>query len=161
MPAGGIDRIHFSGESYTLVSNSDNWSGYFSARKSVTTPYNVTIDNVYDATTKEVLSTVKVMLTAASNDSLSLTMVLTESKIISDQEEPDTSTGLNVIVPDYEHNHLVRTFYTPALGKQLTGSKVPGRVFIYRVKRKLDDKWKPENCTIVAYVHSVGTKKEV
>lgn len=157
LPAGAVDRIFQSGQTYLLVSNYTLWSGFLNARLGKTSPYLLDIKNTFDPATSAVTSEFTITLTAAVQDTISLTAVITESKVISPQENP-----MREVDTFYEHNHLVRKFITPATGKSLVlPGKEPGRVYKFTTKRVLDGSWKPENCTVAAYVHSGGARKEV
>jgi hypothetical protein len=157
LPAGAVDRIYQPGQNYLLVSNYTLWSGFLNPRLGKTCPYQLVIKNTLNNSNDSLLTELTVTLTAAVQDTLSLTAVITENKVISPQENP-----MREVDTFYEHNHLVRKFITPATGKSLVlPSKEPGRVFRYTARRKLDPTWKPENCTVAAFIHSGGARKEV
>jgi hypothetical protein len=156
LPAGGVDRVKGNAQLYVYAINASLWSGFLQPRLSKTTPYNIDVNNSYNATNNTITSTVTVELTSATTDTLLLSVLYTESKVIAPQE-----LGNNSIDTFYSHNHLVRKFVTPSSGKLLPSKHEAGRVFVYRSVRKIDNSWNPNNMTVVAFVHSAGADKQV
>jgi hypothetical protein len=156
LPAGGVDRVKGNAQLYVYAINASLWSGFLQTRLSKTTPYNIDINNSYNATNNTITSTVTVELTSATTDTLLLSVLYTENKVVAPQE-----LGNQSVDSFYSHNHLVRKFVTPASGKQLPSKHEVGRVFVYRSVRKIDSSWNPNNMTVVAFVHSAGADKQV
>jgi hypothetical protein len=78
-----------------------------------------------------------------------LIVLLLESHIISAQSDYslDPST-----IYDYEHNHLLRTNVTNALGEPLITDPLNNDQVVKSYTLPLSDQWVPENCSVVAFV---------
>ncbi len=78
-----------------------------------------------------------------------LVVLLTESKIISAQE--DYSQDPSEIL-DYEHNYVLHDAVTPALGIPLASNPRGNDVFVKSFSYEMNPNWNPEHCHIVAFV---------
>jgi hypothetical protein len=78
-----------------------------------------------------------------------LIVLLLESHIISAQSDYslDPST-----IYDYEHNHLLRTNITNALGEPLLTNPLNNDQVVKSYTLPMSDLWVPENCSVVAFV---------
>jgi hypothetical protein len=78
-----------------------------------------------------------------------LIVLLLESHIISAQSDYslDPST-----IYDYEHNHLLRTNVTNALGEPLITDPLNNDQVVKSYTLPMSDVWVPENCSVVAFV---------
>lgn len=147
IPFGIIDR--------KLTSNTVGlWEGYVSQQLGEATPVNLDLKiEAYDPATREFVYEVKLVVTKALTGPLFLSTVITESHIIAGQEKVSVGT-----IHDYEHNHILRTM--PQFKQVLNPAGKPGleagRVFVKRYRIKVEDKWNPDNCELVAYVHIDG-----
>ncbi len=156
LPSAGFDRASINNE---VLVTKGKWSNAANVRSALETPVNVYITPSYDNTTREAVVVVKIAYTKESTTKHNLTLALTEDDI--------TDTQLNglSIVDDYKHEHVLRDIITPITGATLpvkVEPKVAGRVYQRTFRFKVDEKWKPENCHVVAFVNSdEGDNKEV
>lgn len=153
-PAAGIDRTIFGGESKILLDKS-KWTTYTTQQLATTTPVNVLIDKALDTTNNELIVTVELHYTAAVTETNKLTVVLTESDMITAQLDGA------IIDTFYNHKDVMRDFISDTQGDLLTTTLEAGRVIRKVYKKTLDAAWKPENMHIVAYVHESANAKIV
>lgn len=153
-PAAGIDRTLFSGELKVLLDRS-KWETRVNQQLPLTTPVNIAIDKQYDSTNRELTIIAELHYTQQVTEDNKLTVMLTESKIVSAQLD---GTDIDTF---YVHNDVMRDVITETQGDLLSATLEPGRVFRKVYKKILDAAWKPENMHIVAYVHESGNVKKV
>lgn len=86
---------------------------------------------------------------------LNLTVVLTESKIISYQTDYDAEPSS---IPDYEHNHMLRASLTGTWGDDLGQvNYITGDLIAKSYNFELDTAWNVENMSIVAFISNANT----
>lgn len=163
-PAAAFDRVKQNTGKIFII-NSTHWLSMIGQRASATSPVNLTVASKYDTEFKKVVIKIKIEYTQAVAKKQSLTLMVTESKIIDAQED---DTGL---IENYEHNHVLRDFITLNSGASIlpnVSTKEAGlvyeRQFIYEPKFLKDsglDTWNLDNCHIVAVVHNdeIGDKE--
>ena len=61
-------------------------------------------------------------------------------------------------VPDYEHNHILRTIITNPMGDDI-GSLSINEEKSYSFSYTLEEEWVKSNCNVVAYVYNENTKE--
>jgi hypothetical protein len=83
-----------------------------------------------------------------------LTIALTEDSIITSQ------LNGNVIDTFYAHNYVMRNIVTSAQGDAIS-ARGAGRVVRKIYTTMIDNVWKPENMSIVAFVHEFQNSKVV
>lgn len=151
-PAAGIDRKLYSGEAAILLDKS-KWANYVNQQISQTPPVNILLTKSYDTSNHELTIVAEVHYTQNIAEENKLTVLLTESNMVSAQ--------LNGSVVDtfYVHNDVMRTFITGVQGDAITGTREAGRVIRRVYKTILDAAWKPENMHIVAYVNEYQNSK--
>lgn len=163
IPAGGVNRKIFNGESSTNISY-NKWAGYADEIKTEESPIIVNAKIVsYDSITRKGRISLKVVFAKAQISPVNLTVYLTESKILSKQLMPDGSTK-----DDYEHNHVLRKAITNYSGEPLKidgstlGNYEAGRTFEKEFEVLIDSKWKSENVGFVILINKFETNnKEV
>lgn len=158
-PAAVFDRT-LQGTAYFIEART-KWMDIIKQRLAVAAPLNLYLSSTFDAATNEATIVLKGAYTAAISKKQSYTIVITEDKIIDAQDK-----GLDVI-PDYEHNHVLRDMLTNVTGNALLDNlttKEAGRVFQKVIKYKLPTgkDWNVGNLNIIAFVHNNETgDKEV
>jgi len=150
-PAAVFDRTLQSGVYF--IEARTKWFDIIKSRLATAAPLNLYLTSTYDSTAKEATITIKGAYTAAVAKKQSLTIVLTEDKIIDAQDK-----GIDVI-PDYEHNHVLRDMLTNVIGNPLLdniAAKEAGRVFIKTFKYKVPSgkDWNLKNMHVIAFVHN-------
>lgn len=154
-PAAAINRTLFGGEIKLLLDKS-KWTSYTGQQLSgTTTPVNVLIDKTLDTTNNQLTIAVELHYTAPVTETNKLTVVLTESDMVTAQlDGADIDTF-------YVHKDVMRDFISDTQGDLLTTTLEAGRVIRKVYKKTLDAAWKPENMHIVAYVHESQNSKVV
>ena len=145
-PVAAIDRILFSGQTKILLDKS-LWSNYVTQQLTQASPANITLNKNFNSSTNELTIIVEVHYTQAVIEANKLTVLLTESNMVSaqlDGAEIDTF---------YTHNDVMRDFISDTQGDAITPTREAGRVIRKVYKKILDSAWNPENMHIVAYLH--------
>lgn len=147
LPFGAVDRVLRS----TTVGN---WASLANTRIGQNTPVNLYIEKNYDEATRELRVKLKAVFTDTMGTRPLFSVGIAESGIISLQKDEDYPGKLD---SNYVHNHVLRVM--PAFAEQLLphDSIVPlpekNRVIEKTFTTTLNQKWKPENCSIIFYVH--------
>jgi hypothetical protein len=156
MPVAAFDRATASG---ALLKNTSFWSVSTAERVAQVAPVNLTITSNFDAATRQVAVKVRAAYTAAVEGKQRMTLALAENKIVDAQESSDT------VYFEYDHEHVLRDFMTSSEGDPVLDSiatKGAGRVYERTFVFVLNEAWKAENCTLVAFIHKAeADKKEV
>ncbi len=147
LPFGTVDRQLFSGESSRTLEY-QKWEAKVNNELTVSPVANVSITGKQKIDDSTILVTVEVVYNEASTENHFLSVALTESKIIG----PQSKTGFSQPIPNYEHNHILRTMATAYNGVKLNATLEPGRLFKKQVKLRVRPDWELANCHIVAYV---------
>jgi hypothetical protein len=163
IPTGGVNRKIFSGETVINVSY-NKWAGFSDIVKLEESPVIITTEiTKLDTINDKARVSVKVLFTKKYDESVNLSVFLTESKILSRQIMPDGKEK-----DDYEHNHVLRKAITNFTGIPLklnlttNGNYEAGRVFEKEFEVDLDSKLKIENCGFVILVNRFdANSKEV
>jgi len=158
-PATAIDRKIFAGHTdIILINEVDNYAGLVAEQLTETPPCNIYLSYTFDDVLNELRIKVTIKYTTTVSAENHLSLALTESGIIDYQ----TVSGVGE-VEDYEHNSVLDTLVTPVTGFTLDNAveKSPGRVFEKEFKVKIQEPWKRENMTIVAFVHNFIDNKQV
>jgi|ERR1043165_5051769 hypothetical protein len=145
-PEAAVDRKLFSGETALLLDRS-LWTGYASQQLAQTTPVNLKLESSYDSTTHQATVVVELHYTQNVTEENKLTVLFTESDI--------TTAQLNNSTIDtfYTHKDVMRDYITDTQGDAITQTREAGRVVRKVYKKMLDAAWKPENVSVVAFVH--------
>lgn len=152
-PAAAIDRI--PANSTSVLFDRSVWNTKVASQLALSTPVNIVLDKSYDSTTRELTIVTELHYTQNVAAENKLTLLLTESDIISAQ------LNGSVIDTFYNHKDIQRAFVSEIQGDLIEQPRDAGRVIIKVYKTTLAAKWKPENMHILAYVHEFGTSKLV
>lgn len=145
-PAAAVDRIPANATSVLFEKNS--WTTKVNEQLAKPAPVNLKLSKTYNATTRELTIVSELHYTQNISSQNKLTLLLTESDIISAQ------LNGSVIDTFYTHNDIQRAFVSDIQGDVVTQQPLDaGRVVIKIYKTTLAAKWKPENMHILAYVH--------
>ena len=87
-------------------------------------------------------------------DSLTVTLLLTEDKIYTAQ---DSRTKARI--EHYEQNHVLRAVITDPWGTDVAASGTAGEKRTVRLPFEMDERWHAENCHLVAFVSDKNTRK--
>lgn len=155
IPSASIDRNVFPGNILPAVFR-PSWPGLTKQRLSVPSPVNIDITNVFDDVTRNLLTNVKLHYTRNVDSLNHLSIMITESGVISPQKMPDLSTNST-----YVHNHLLRGMVTSTFGVKTHDTTEAGRVIERQYVFNIPAGWDADHCEVVAFVHFIGTTDEV
>ncbi|MBU6325509.1 MAG: Omp28-related outer membrane protein [Bacteroidetes bacterium] len=153
MPNGMIDQAQF-GTSRLLGIN--EWDARVNERLALSTPLNIEVNSVYNASLHEAIIRVKVIYTQdKSGQTHRLTIGLSEDDILGKQSDKDTAGGIRY---GYTHNHVLRAAVTAASGDVFKASLQAGRVFEKQYRVKLRSHWDAQKMHVFAFVQNDGDK---
>jgi hypothetical protein len=139
-PAGVIDGKEIS-------INYAQWGGLVLQRFNIESAINLQLSADYNIETKEINITAKVK-GLKQFPKLNILLWAVESKVISWQKMLDNSTN-----PAYEHNHILRAAINGIWGEEFSLETEKE----LKNKYALDEKWNPENISIVGFVFDAAT----
>lgn len=156
MPVAGINRVTNANNGANPPNNnlfgSGVWSQMISAYLDSVPPVNLTVTSSLNTAGDTAYIVVKAAYTSAVSTKNVLSVAITESKLLDLQEDPAAPNGYDI---DYEFNDVLRGFVSATTGSPVLdslSSKAPGRVFTRSFLYKVNPKWKPENCKVVAFM---------
>lgn len=138
-PSGLIDR------SGGVNNNYETWSASAITRLQLTTPIQLKINNSYDETSRNL--NIQTIINSEEDLSGKLQLWLVEDQIIGRQTMPDGTTNRS-----YEHNHVFRSTINGLWGEDIQLTAGDAKETIHTIT--LDENWKPENVSIVAFVYN-------
>ncbi|MFI5172364.1 MAG: Omp28-related outer membrane protein, partial [Chitinophagales bacterium] len=154
-PASIIDRVDFENDN-SLVEVPNNLMSYTEEELLKVTSCNIYCDPVYDNASRNLLLTVTIKYREEISTPNHISVFLVENGIIAAQ-----STQLGE-VPDYVHNHVMRTMLTYYSGDALPEQNVAGRVYVFLYSFTIPENWNADNMQAVAFVHNFETdNKEI
>ncbi len=149
IPSGVVDRTEFTGGDDLQLSK-QQWSGAISEEAQKPAQLLLGVETTFDQTSRKVNIEVSMFGLSNIDAALSLTVVIVEDKIIDAQATPDGH------VEDYEHNNVLRSAISSALGDDIgTLAENESRTKSYEFTLPQADgsgPWDPANCRIIAYV---------
>lgn len=151
-PAATVNRIDLDNpdQKYATVSTGQ-WQG--NVEKELLKPHQLTLllNVTYDSVTRIVEIDYTAIPLEDLAGSYNTTVFLTESKII------DAQTNVNVIIDDFEHNHVLRDIVTKfdgdAFGADLIKGETYKRKYSYTLPVTEDGLWKAENMEVIVAIH--------
>jgi hypothetical protein len=151
-PAATVNRIDLDNpdQKYATVSTGQ-WQG--NVEKELLKPHQLTLllNVTYDSVTRIVEIDYTAIPLEDLAGSYNTTVFLTESKII------DAQTNVNVIIDDFEHNHVLRDIVTKfdgdAFGSDLIKGETYKRKYSYTLPVTEDGLWKAENMEVIVAIH--------
>lgn len=154
-PASFIDRTDFEDDGY-LPEVPENIAAYVSDQLTLSPPCNIIITPTYNSATRLLHIEVKVSYTTSVTDIQKLSVCLVENNIIAAQIDDNVGGE----VPDYIHNHVLRTFLSYYLGDALPEENVAGRWYTFSYDRVLPDGWNADNVEVIAFVHHIAAENK-
>jgi hypothetical protein len=158
LPSAMVNRVLFAGQSSRAMTMAVNWETLIPNELSKTSPVNITINNTWHASSRQIISRVELHYTAnVAADTQSISIMVTENNIVAPQMLTNGTKKA-----DYVHQHILRTMLTPPLGKNITENKTSGRVVVLQyISDPIPSGWNENNLNIVAFVHRSGHAPEV
>lgn len=157
-PSAVIDRKQFTGESDLQLVGKELWAGRIAERLEETAKVSLTVNNSYDATSRNLSVEVSGGALEGIDEEVRLTIMVTENDIMDAQLTPESSPSLDL---EYKHKHVLRTVLTAYDGDNLADAMLEGDTFEKSYSFTLPDGWNPDNCEVIAFVHLAGDQKDV
>lgn len=154
LPSIGLDRIINNSKKKFLTNSVNNWTTTLVNQLSIKTPLNIDIENSIVSTNDSVRITCYITATEQVKDSVYLSLIMLEDKIVNPQEN-----SLAEIDTFYVHDNVARGFITSHYGTYLKTNFTTGKVYRKQLTVPLLSNWNKDNCKILAFVHrKVDTK---
>lgn len=157
-PTAVINRTKFPG-GFNLQQPRNGWPGAIEQVLEEAPRVLIDINNSYDEATRELETcvTLQMMDDLSAEESVFLTVMLTENNVVDLQLTPESSEP----DPNYVHKHVFREVLT-STGGNLIQDEVTAGSFVQRsFAIILDEKYKADDCHIVAFAHLGGDTKVV
>ena len=156
-PAGLINRRPYEGS--TVLYDFGQWGNAINAQLALPQEADLVIENDYDASTRDLTTTVSAKFLAILQGTYAVTVCITEDSISSPQKNNDTLVGTVPIIYDYIFMDMLRSNLNGTWGEVLTGSVDTSLTYTRSYSMTLDAAWTAKNCHIVAFVSNTETKE--
>ncbi len=147
VPTGVVNRSDYEG-SLTLFK--DQWEPAIQALLEEDPVIYLEIETEYNETSRELDIHVHADFLADHGEAVNLSVLITESGIISAQKNDLASVGEVPDILDYEHQHLLRKAVNGTWGDLLVETVVGGTTMTKDYSLTLDNDWTAENVSVVA-----------
>ena len=117
-PAANIDRIKYAGEDDLFSTSPEFWLSHVEESLNRELQLNIVIEKLYDPNSRILTIKPSILPIEDLDGDFIFTIYVTESKII-DAQESGTE-----IIPDYEHNHVLRHMMTNFSGNPISANLV-------------------------------------
>lgn len=138
-PSGLIDRAE------GLNKNPNSWSALAINRLQLTTPIQLSINNSYDETSRNL--NIRTIIDSEEDLGGKLQLWLVEDSIIGRQTMPN-----GTMKRDYTHNHVFRSTINGLWGEDIQLTAGDAKETTHTIT--LDESWEPKNVSIVAFVYN-------
>lgn len=138
-PSGLIDRSGGVNDNY------ETWSAAAITRLQLTTPIQLTLNNSYDETSRNL--NIRTIIDSEEDLGGKLQLWLVEDSIIGRQTMPN-----GTMKRDYPHNHVFRSTINGLWGEDIQLTAGDAKETTHAIT--LDESWEPENVSIVAFVYN-------
>lgn len=157
-PTAVVNRKKFPG-GFNLQLPRNGWPGAIELELQEAPRVLIDINNNYDEVTRELETcvTLQMMDDLSVEESVFLTVMLTENNVVDLQLTPESSEP----DPNYVHKHVFREALTGAAGNLIQDEVTTGSFVQRSFAITLDEKYKADDCHIVAFVHVGGETKVV
>ena len=149
LPYGMVSRVDYTSTGSEHLKSYSSWPT--EVANIADSPAQFKIEQTTSYTDADSTVRVNITVTALAEmlEDLMISVILTESGIVSPQLMPDDTRNV-----DYVHNHVLRTMYTPALGELLKPSPIQEGDVMTKTITGIVKKstWAAGNCHIVTYV---------
>lgn len=153
LPIGTVNRASLEGEILYL---DNQWPKMVSDQINTSAALTLRLWTSYDPSSREAILTVRGHWAQTLDENLNLTVYVVENGLVDYQKD-----GVDK-VPDYKHEHVLRTIVTPSSGQALAqGGFEAQQVFVRELRLDMNAGWVAENCRVVAFVHRSRTDQEV
>ena len=145
-PSAHINRKYFDGELYTAVDAPELWQSYVEKELKAQHVMDLAVTKTYDAVSRQLTVTVNATPLINETGNYRISVYLTESGIVDPQENQGT------IIPEYEHNHVLRDMLTAAVGDEFATSLVKNKAISRTYSYTLPAAFNVSNMELVAMV---------
>lgn len=145
-PSAAVNRVRVNNRDYLLK---QQWAAAIANQLDTSYQIRVDVQNSYNSASRALHVKVDAKSRFSLQYDLRLTVLITEDSIVDPQQVNLT------YVPDYLHRHVLRDVVTAYNGDAI-GSFDAGEVLTREFDLTLPAGWKPEHCSVVAFVHRGG-----
>lgn len=157
-PAGMVNRTDFNG----VIMGKDSWEAAIQDLLEMDAVAGLEIETSYEEATRSLDIVVHTSFLQNFDDAVNLSVIITESGIVSPQKNSNPAIGPSPDWEDYEHDHVLRTAVNGTWGDALNPEQSisQGDEFMNTYSVNLSENWDASNCHVVAYVYNT-TNDEV
>lgn len=151
IPAATIDRRQFEGENELMLSP-NQWAAKVESELSVDAPLGLVLNSTYDSLSRSFQIEVRVFAQEDIEGDIRFHLGLIESGMI------DRQIDGNIIVEEYEHNHILRSYLTNAVGDIISGDLQQGEEWTKIYSGTLPEEqgwWIAENIHAIGFVSNI------
>ncbi|MGB3075723.1 MAG: Omp28-related outer membrane protein [Chitinophagales bacterium] len=154
-PSAAIDRKSWEitpGNVQRLLDR-NYWTLYFQKEIDSVSNVKISLERAFDTGTRLLTVTMKVDFLKDVTDIINATILLTESGMVAAQDD-----GPTMVVDDYVHEDVLRTFLTGYSGELVNATNTSGSSWTITRSITLPIEWNAGNCRVIGFVSkSVGT----
>lgn len=130
------------------ITNITAWAGAIREQIEKPAAGDIELTPTYDEATRTVTVDYEVKLNSVFTSTLNINIWLVENGIRGPQKSGSS------IIPNYEHNHVLRASLTGDWGTPLNSTFLPDEVYTGTVSLTLDNAWAAENCQLVGFLQT-------
>ena len=154
-PIAVVNRKQFDGEN-DLPIFLRSWAGHIATELLEEPKLDISIDNDFDETTRELTIEVSLNFSETVTEGLGISIMILEDGIVDYQLTPNGKQS------DYIHKHVLRTMLTDYTGDAIsTNQTVSGQRPAFTYTFDVPAEWNAENCSVVAFVSQKGDNLDV
>ena len=158
-PSASINRVLFDGQDFASTTIVDLWPSFVEEELQKPQVLDIVIAPSYDPSNRTAQFNVGVSAIDDIEGNLQLHVGIIDSHLIDPQEDN------GAIIPDFEHNHVLKELLTQISGDDVANGMQSGdnvsRAYNYTVPAENIGEWKIENMEVVAFITSSNANGEV
>lgn len=150
-PAALINRAIPSGEDEKVILSPELWAGYIEEQLAQPPKVSIELELSYSTDSRMLDINAGIVGIESIDSETKISVMILENKII------DAQKNLQEVIPDFEHNHVLRTMLTPFDGEVLSPSIAPSEIFNKTYQFQVpneEELWIPDHLEIIVFVHS-------
>lgn len=160
-PAATVNRRFFDNEA-ELPLTKNKWAGYITQELIQQPKLEVTINNSYDTTSRDLSIAVDLDFSETVTESVGISIMILEDGVEDYQLTPDKSVYSDGKNPYYVHKHILRTMLTDYTGDAISTSQTKaGASSTFNYSFTMPVEWKASKCEVVAFVSYKGQRLDV
>jgi hypothetical protein len=146
-PSGIVNRIHFADQDFAAIPIPDLWLSYVETELQKPQELVIELNTTYNAVNRRLNIGVAIRSLISENSEFRISVFLTEGGMIDYQE------SLGDIIPDFEHNHVLRHMLTRHDGDALQRGFSQGEVINRTYSYEIPEEFVAENMEVIVAVH--------